>query len=128
METTTTNLFGMAKAKPTSATPSAKPLTTGPEQEYPYESANLRETSGTWAQGKILATYNQLVNKFGEPSIDPGQDACVFWAIRFHDKDNTIATIYLNTLVFIELCDANVQWQIGGFNKKAPELVMEAVL
>lgn len=57
--------------------------------------------SGTHLQGHIVATYDELVEKFGEP-VYKGEEAGGFdkvwteWAIEFEnsDGDSVIATIY----------------------------------
>ena len=80
---------------------------------------------GTFLQGYIKASYDQLVKVFGEPH-DPNGDnykTDVEWAFEF--ADGTIATLYnwkngKNYLgdEGLELNDIYT-WNVGGFDEKA---------
>ena len=81
---------------------------------------------GTFLQGYIKATYEQLLKTFGEPH-DPNGDnykTDVEWAFEF--ADGTIATLYnwkngknyLGEAEGLELNDIYT-WNVGGFNEKA---------
>jgi len=71
------------------------------------------ETTGTSLKGEIIATYDELVQTFGEPRKNGSEDKVTReWNIEF--LNNEIATIY-------DWKDANClegvyRWHIGGFN------------
>ena len=81
---------------------------------------------GTFLQGYLRASFEQLVRAFGEPH-DPNGDnykTDVEWAFEF--ADGTIATLYnwkngknyLGEAEGLELNDIYT-WNVGGFNEKA---------
>jgi len=86
---------------------------------------------GTFLQGYIKATYEQLLKTFGEPH-DPNGDnykTDVEWAFEF--ADGTIATLYnwkngKNYLGAegLELNDI-YEWHVGGFSEKAVAKLLE---
>ena len=86
---------------------------------------------GTFLQGYIKATYDQLLKTFGEPH-DPNGDnykTDVEWAFEF--ADGTVATLYnwkngKNYLGAegLELNDI-YEWHVGGFSEKAVAKLLE---
>ena len=89
---------------------------------------------GTFLQGYLRASFEQLVRAFGEPH-DPNGDnykTDVEWAFKF--ADGTIATIYnwknghnyLGKAEGLELNNID-QWNVGGFNQKAVARVIDAI-
>ena len=86
---------------------------------------------GTFLQGYIKATYEQLLKTFGEPH-DPNGDTYktdVEWAFEF--ADGTVATLYnwkngKNYLGAegLELNDI-YEWHVGGFSEKAVAKLLE---
>ena len=87
---------------------------------------------GTFLQGYIKASYDQLVKVFGEPH-DPNGDnykTDVEWAFEF--ADGTVATLYnwkngknyLGEAEVLEL-DAITEWHVGGFSEKAVAKLLE---
>ena len=87
---------------------------------------------GTFLQGYIKATYEQLLKTFGEPH-DPNGDnykTDVEWAFEF--ADGTVATLYnwkngknyLGEAEGLEL-DAITEWHVGGFNEKEVTKLLE---
>ena len=96
---------------------------------------NMEKTTnvgGTFLQGYIKASYEQLVKTFGEPH-DPNGDnykTDVEWAFEF--ADGTIATLYnwkngknyLGEAEGLELNDI-YEWHVGGFSEKAVAKLLE---
>ena len=95
---------------------------------------NMEKTTnvgGTFLQGYIKATYEQLLKTFGEPH-DPNGDnykTDVEWAFEF--ADGTVATLYnwkngKNYLGAegLELNDI-YEWHVGGFSEKAVAKLLE---
>ena len=87
---------------------------------------------GTFLQGYIKASYEQLVKTFGEPH-DPNGDnykTDVEWAFEF--ADGTIATLYnwkngknyLGEAEGLELNDI-YEWNVGGNSDKAVAKLLE---
>ena len=87
---------------------------------------------GTFLQGYIKASYEQLVKTFGEPH-DPNGDnykTDVEWAFEF--ADGTVATLYnwkngknyLGEAEGLELNDI-YEWHVGGFSEKAVAKLLE---
>ena len=86
---------------------------------------------GTFLQGYIKASYDQLVKTFGEPHDPDGDNykTDVEWAFEF--ADGTIATLYnwkngKNYLGAegLELNDI-YEWHVGGFSEKAVAKLLE---
>lgn len=76
--------------------------------------------NGSCYQGIIQADFDTMVEIFGEPSIDEeGYKVRVEWLLQF--DDGTVATIYdwKEDCHYTKVTD----WHIGGFDKKAVELV-----
>jgi len=89
------------------------------------------EVSGTHLQGYIQTNHANLVSTFGEPLCGDGHKVDAEWAICF--EDGTRATVY-NWKNGKNYCGDEGQevqditeWNIGGFDKKAVERVLEAV-
>ena len=86
---------------------------------------------GTFLQGYIKATYEQLLKTFGEPH-DPNGDnykTDVEWAFEF--ADGTVATLYnwKNGKNYcgkegLELNDI-YEWNVGGRSEKAVSRLLE---
>ena len=89
-------------------------------------------TGGTYLQGYIKATYEQLLNTFGPPHMDQCDNykTDVEWAFEF--ADGTVATLYnwkngknyLGEAEGLEL-DAITEWHVGGFSEKAVAKLLE---
>ena len=87
---------------------------------------------GTFLQGYIKASYEQLVKTFGEPHDPDGDNykTDVVWAFEF--ADGTIATLYnwkngknyLGEAEGLELNDI-YEWHVGGFSEKAVAKLLE---
>lgn len=84
--------------------------------------------SGTWLQGYVTTTLDQLIKTFGEPQRYIGEDkVTVNWSMVF--EDGTIATIYdwkryeMGTPQLTEVMEYN----IGGTTREAVTLVREAL-
>jgi len=87
---------------------------------------------GTFLQGYIKASYEQLVKTFGEPHDPDGDNykTDVEWAFEF--ADGTIATLYnwkngknyLGEAEGLELNDI-YEWHVGGFSDKAVAKLLE---
>jgi hypothetical protein len=79
--------------------------------------------SGSSFQGEVTATYEELVEKFGEPNFGPdensdGKVTCE-WGVEI---DGVICTIY-DWKVYGDTPRGYYDWHIGGYNKKAYEKV-----
>ena len=96
--------------------------------------------SGTSLRGKITASYDELVEVFGEPNIEASDKVFNEWGIEFRvpvdddgmgdvdDYDTVQATIY--DWKELDAYDSHVgkyEWHIGGRNYQAVELVYEAL-
>ena len=89
-------------------------------------------TGGTYLQGYIKASYEQLVKTFGEPHDPDGDNykTDVEWAFEF--ADGTIATLYnwkngknyLGEAEGLELNDI-YEWNVGGNSDKAVAKLLE---
>jgi hypothetical protein len=82
--------------------------------------------SGTHLQDFINISYAELVEKLGEPGLGSDKDQ-VEWVLQ---KGEVVATIY-DYSVFDGLTGTPVRsimhWHIGGFDKRAVELVREVL-
>ena len=89
-------------------------------------------TGGTYLQGYVKATYEQLLKAFGSPHMDQCDNykTDVEWAFKF--SDGTIATLYnwkngknyLGEAEGLELDDI-YEWHVGGFSEKAVAKLLE---
>ena len=77
----------------------------------------------TSLQGRIVTTYDKLVETFGEPNGGPGDKTNSEWILMF--PDGTVATIYDWKLSQTpkDLYD----WHIGGHSKKAVTAIIQAM-
>jgi hypothetical protein len=81
--------------------------------------------NGTSLMGYFVATYNEVVAKFGEP-IDVNSDGdkvTVEWIVVF--EDDTVATIYdwkSDSPRYTP--DECYEWHIGGHKTKAAEYIL----
>ena len=79
--------------------------------------------NGTCLRGYLTATFNEMVEKFGEPFEGDGYKTSVEWAMEF--DDGTIATIYDWKTKSPSLTPYEpYQWHIGGNNEKALEYIL----
>jgi len=96
------------------------------EEEDPMSFTHGANTNGTSLRGYIQASYDQLVQVFGEPDIGPddrNQDkvTCV-WELQF--GDGTVATIY--DWKEGETPMGTYRWHIGGRNTNAEHMIHSA--
>ena len=86
-----------------------------------FTQATWTEANGTSLQGYVTATYDQLVERFGEPE-GGGDKTTVEWCLAF--EDGTIATIYdwkeYETPMYA------YDWHIGGKSNTAVTRVKQA--
>ena len=90
--------------------------------------------SGSSLKGTILATYDALVEAFGEPNMlnaEPSGDDKVHneWGIEFEDGDDYVyATIYdWKELSPTDSHYGEYRWHIGGRDHRGIELIYEAL-
>jgi len=93
--------------------------------------------SGTHLQGNVGATYQEMVEVFGEPtrfewSDESDNKVDAQWAIKF--EDGTVATIYnyKNGLNYLgaegkRLSEISM-WNVGGYDERAVTLVNDEVI
>ena len=79
-----------------------------------FTQADWEVVNGTSLQGYINATYDQLVERFGQPE-GGGDKTTVEWMLQF--EDGTVATIY--DWKVDETPTYMYNWHIGGKNKNA---------
>ncbi len=79
----------------------------------------ISKINGTSLQGFIETTFAELKQIFGEPTSFEGDKTNVEWAIEF--DDGKVVSIYDYKQPTIPL--ERYEWHIGGFDKKAVELV-----
>lgn len=90
------------------------------------------EITGTSANGYIRASYDQLVNVFGEPMFGPSDESdddkiSCEWVITFGDKSRTVATIY-DWKTYSGTPMEEYDWHVGGkHGSRASEFVEAAV-
>lgn len=89
------------------------------------------DTNMTSLQGVITATYDQVVAKFGQPTIADEYKIDAIWEIEF--ANGTVATIYnwkngknYNGPDGMDVQDMT-SWHVGGHDYHAFELVLEAL-
>ena len=87
---------------------------------------------GSSLRGHIHATYDELVEVFGEPNIlnaEEGDKVFNEWGIRFEDGDDDIyTTIYdWKELDAYDSHIGNYRWHIGGKEHRGVELIYEAL-
>ena len=87
-----------------------------------FTSTDWTDTNGTSLQGYIPATYDQLVERFGQPE-GGGDKTTVEWCLKF--ADGTVATIY--DWKVDETPMSMYNWHIGGKNKTAVARVTHAL-
>ena len=78
---------------------------------------------GTWRQGFLTATYQDLVAVFGEPEQQYDEKVQVEWCLTF--TDGTVATIY--DYRDCSYPESITNWHIGGRCEDAVARVMEAM-
>ena len=87
-----------------------------------FTQAGWQAVDGTSLQGYMPATYEQLVERFGQPEGDAGDKTTVEWLLQF--EDGTVATIYdwkeYSTPVGM------YHWHIGGKSNLAVARVQQA--
>lgn len=91
------------------------------------------KTNGTHGQGTIKTSYYNIVSKFGKSEFTKDSDKVdCDWSIEF--KDGTIATIHnwkngynysIENNGYYKEIENITNWNIGGFTKKAFEIVSE---
>lgn len=91
--------------------------------------SRTKKINGTSLIGYISASLQQLKEAFGDPcyfSPSTYDKTQIEWRLLF--EDGTIATIYdWKRYGVIPNADEVVDWNIGGKNHKALELVQEAL-
>lgn len=83
------------------------------------------ETNGTSKKGRFSATYQQMVEAFGEPEEIYGDEkSTVEWLLKF--EDGTIATIY-DYYGLLRDPLGGFLWNIGGHTEQAWKNVASTV-
>lgn len=83
-------------------------------------------TSGTSLVGTVKTTYDELVEKFDEPTYTYGDKTTAEWNLSFEvGDDSVIATIYDWKTQDTPM--GEYDWHIGGFSMDAVDVVTEAL-
>lgn len=103
-----------------------------------YENDEVVDVTGSSLQGRILATYEQLVERFGKPTYgaEHSGDGKVNaeWTIQFlvvedgqgyDDSDYVIATIY--DWKETDTPNGEYLWHIGGFDYTSVDCVHQVM-
>jgi hypothetical protein len=95
-----------------------------------FTRATYEDVNNTSLRGFIEATLNELIQAFGKPHLDhPSAHEKVNyeWLLKF--EDGTIATVYDWKRYTNEPLKNNeiIRWCVGGFEKRAQEIVNEIV-
>lgn len=104
---------------------------------FGFENSEAVNINGTSLVGYINSTYNELVEKFGEPTFTYGDKTTVEWSLEFEcDADNgslgedgnveyVTATIYDWKTDYTPT--GEYDWHIGGFSEEAIYAVESAL-
>ena len=101
-----------------------------------YENNDMIDTLGTHLQGRILATYDQLVERFGKPTYGQSGDGKVNaeWTLEFlvveegqsfDDADYVTATIY--DWKETDMPTGEYLWHIGGVDQSSVDCVHDVM-
>ena len=103
--------------------------------ETSYIASDIVNICGTSYQGVINTTYDEIVEKFGEPTMtdaSPYEKVNAQWALEFDvptedgdDFDTHIVTIYNWKMGYIPT--DKYEWHIGGFDFEAVDLVQKVL-
>ena len=92
--------------------------------EIQFENAPRGAVNGTWLQGYVETTYDELVSVFGNPTELQGDKVTVEWIIQF--SDGTVASIYDWKLQKTPM--QVYRWHIGGRSHDAVTRVNDCML
>ena len=81
--------------------------------------------SGTSHKGYVTATYDELVERFGEPTFLNGDKTTVEWSLQFQIKDIDGDTVY--DWKSTSTPEGEYRWNIGGFDYMAEDVVYQAL-
>lgn len=78
--------------------------------------------NGTSLKGTIDASFNELVETFGQPCLleppNPYEKVTTEWKLKF--ENGVVATIYdWKNYGYVAPRDKKVTWHVGGFNSEA---------
>ena len=103
--------------------------------ETNFVACDTIDTIGTSYQGVINTTYDEIVEKFGEPTYtdaSPYEKVNAQWSLQFdvptedgEDYDYVTATIYNWKMGYIPT--EKYEWHIGGFDFEAVDLVQKVL-
>jgi len=87
--------------------------------------------SGTSHKGYVTATYDELVERFGEPTFLNGDKTTVEWSLSFQIKDIDGDTDYVTATIYDWKSDSTPEgeyrWNIGGNDYMAEDVVYQAL-
>ena len=103
--------------------------------ETSFVACDTIDTIGTSYQGVINTTYDEIVEKFGEPTYtdaSPYEKVNAQWSLQFdvptedgEDYDYVTASIYNWKMGYIPT--EKYEWHIGGFDFEAVDLVQKVL-
>lgn len=88
------------------------------------------DIAGTCLQGRIEATYDEVVSFFGEPTYYNGDKTNVEWNIEFtveEDGDTEIITATLYDWKEMDTPTGRYLWHIGGFDHRAVDCMYDVM-
>lgn len=88
-----------------------------------HNESDAIDVNGTWLQGYITATYQHLLNLFGEPDLYVDNKVQVEWTLEY---DGTVITIYDYKNYGIDP-KRNTNWHVGGFDAEAARLAKKLI-
>ena len=90
--------------------------------------------TGSCLKGHVTASYQDLVETFGEPNMDPGDKIWTEWSIEFSVPDGDLDNDYHHVMIY-DWKESNpdhsrigrYQWHIGSKSREAIWLVRDAL-
>jgi len=87
--------------------------------------------SGTSLKGYITTTYDELVERFGEPTDTQGDKTTASWCLEFEVENDDGDTDYITATIYDWKTDTTplgeYRWHIGGFDYLAEDCVYQTL-
>lgn len=97
-------------------------------EQYPLQISRARNVNGTYLQGYVEATYEELIETFGEPERGDGDKTQVEWALDIHDVyDDRVYTVTIYDWKTGLPPEEVKRWNVGGYNYHAADIVEAAL-
>ena len=97
---------------------------------YKFKNDESINANGTSLKGCVKTTYDDLVDKFGEPTYTDGDKTTAEWNLEFEVDEDGVTEYVTATIYDWKTCSTPMdeyEWHVGGYNMDVLYVIEKAL-